>query len=61
MPDKNDSSVVIHLPADYQMEFERLAELENLNKSQKGRELIIEYVDKKRFEYGYMKTIFEKH
>jgi len=60
MPDKNDSSIVAHLPKDYQLAFERLAELEGSNKSEKARELIIEYVDKKEADFNYMKAIFEK-
>lgn len=55
MTNKNDSSIVAHLPKDYQLAFERLAELEGSNKSEKARELIIEYVDKKKADFNYMK------
>jgi len=61
MVDKNDASIVAHLPKDYQLEFERLAELEGTCKSELSRLLIIEYVDKKRADFRRMKTIFDKN
>lgn len=57
--EKNNSSIVAHLPKDYQLKFERLAELEGVCKSEKARLLIIEYVDKKDADFKYMKSIFE--
>ena len=61
MVDKNDSSIVAHLPKDYQVEFERLAELEGTCKSELARILIIEYIDKKRSDFRHMKSIFERN
>ena len=61
MADKNDDSVVAHLPHEYRLEFERLAELDGFNKSEMARTLIIEYVDRKRADFEHMKSIFEKN
>lgn len=59
--EKNDSAVVAHLPKDSQLEFERLAELEGICKSELARILILQYIDKKRTDFRLMKTIFERN
>lgn len=60
MADKNNASLVTHVPKDIQLRFENLIALEGHDKSSKLRQFVIEYVDQKEAEFESMKSIFEK-
>lgn len=60
MADKNNASLVTHVPEDIQFRFENLIALEGHDKSSKLRQFVVEYVDKKEAEFEAMKSIFEK-
>ena len=56
---KNNDAVVIHLPRDKRLQFERLAERKGFNKSEYGRFLIDSDLEHHRQEFEFMKSIFE--
>ena len=56
--DKNDDTVVIHLPKQKRIQLERLAERKGLNKSEYGRLLIDRDLEQHHAEFEFMKTIF---
>ena len=51
MVDKNNASLVTHVPKDIQLRFENLIALEGHDKSSKLRQFVIEYVDQKEAEF----------
>ena len=60
MVDKNNASLITHVPKDIQLRFENLSALEGHDKSSKLRQFVIEYVDQKEAEFESLKSIFEK-
>ena len=60
MPEKNDGTIVIHLPSDKRLQFKRLYEMRGFkNSSEYGRYIVEKHLDEARAEYEFMKSIFE--
>lgn len=57
--EKNDDTVVAHLPRDKRLKIERLAERQGMNKSEYVRLLIDRDIDAHRREFEFMKTVFD--
>ena len=58
---KNDDAVVIHLPHDQRLKFERIAERSGMNKSEYGRLLIDREIEAHKKEFEFMKSLFESN
>jgi hypothetical protein len=59
MSDKNDSEIVVHLPADKQRQFKRLAERKGISNSELGRQLFDDYIEQEKRWFEFMKSVFE--
>jgi len=59
-PQKKNGQIVIHLPHDLEMEFRALADMEGSTASEKGRSLVIEFLDSRKQQFEAMKSIYSK-
>ncbi len=57
--EKNDDTIVIHLPKQKRLQIERLAERKGLNKSEYGRMLFDLDLAHHQAELAFMKSVFE--
>lgn len=56
--DKKSAAITVHLPVEMMREFRDLAELEALSASEKGYQIISEYVTERRAYYQSMQRVF---
>jgi predicted DNA-binding protein len=57
--EKNDGTIVIHLPKEKAEQFKRLCERKEKKPSEYGRLLIEKDIERYRHDYDFLKSIFE--